>query len=79
MQGYASETANGAFADSSARFGTMVDWLSGEQAAGMTHAEMEERLHADGMRLLCQLLQDSLDSFQYQATFLHGDVVNVHV
>jgi hypothetical protein len=39
----------------------MVDFLSGEQAAGMTHAELEERLHADGMRLLCQLLQDSLD------------------
>ncbi|MDM4723430.1 ISKra4 family transposase [Micromonospora sp. WMMA1363] len=27
----------------------------------MTHAELEERLHTDGMRLLCQLLQDSLD------------------
>ncbi|MDM4718775.1 ISKra4 family transposase [Micromonospora sp. WMMA1363] len=39
----------------------MVDFLSGEHAAGMTHAELEERLHTDGMRLLCQLLQDSLD------------------
>lgn len=61
MQEYASETADGAFADSSARFGAMVDFLSGEHAAGMTHAELEERLHTDGMRLLCQLLQDSLD------------------
>jgi hypothetical protein len=61
VQEYASETADGAFADSSARFGAMVDFLSGEQAAGMTHAELEERLHTDGMRLLCQLLQDSLD------------------
>jgi hypothetical protein len=39
----------------------MMDFLSGEQAAGMTHAELEERLHTDGMRLLCQLFQDSLD------------------
>lgn len=61
MQAYASETVNGAFADSSARFGVLVDFLSGDQAAGMTHAELEERLHTDGMRLLCQLLQDSLD------------------
>lgn len=61
MQEYASETADGAFADSSARFGALVDFLSGEQAAGMTHAELEERLHTGGMRLLCQLLQDSLD------------------
>ncbi|MDM4723574.1 hypothetical protein QTQ03_29860 [Micromonospora sp. WMMA1363] len=38
----------------------MVDFLSGEHAAGMTHAELEEALHTDGMRLLCQLLQDSL-------------------
>jgi hypothetical protein len=61
VQEYASETANGAFADSYARFGAMVDWLSGEPSVGMTHAELEDRLHADGMRLLCQLLQDSLD------------------
>ena len=61
MQEYASESAGGAFAGSSARFGALVDFLSGGQAAGMTHAELEERLHTDGMRLLCQLLQDSLD------------------
>jgi hypothetical protein len=39
----------------------MVEWLSGEPAAGMTHGDLEERLHADGMRLLRQLLQDGLD------------------
>jgi len=61
VQAYASETGNGAFADSSAQFGALVDFLSGDQAAGMTHAELEDRLHTDGMRLLCQLLQDSLD------------------
>jgi hypothetical protein len=61
VQEYASETADGAFADSYARFGVMVDWLAGEQAVGMTHAELEDRLHTDGMALLCQLLQDSMD------------------
>ena len=61
MQGYASKTVDGAFADSSARFDEMVDWLAGDQAAQMTHAQLEERLHTDGLALLRQLLQDSLD------------------
>jgi hypothetical protein len=61
VQEYASEAADGAFADSYAQFGELVGWLAGEQAVGLTHAELEDRLHADGMRLLCQLLQDSLD------------------
>jgi hypothetical protein len=61
VQAYASETTSGAFADSSEQFGALVDFLSGGQAAGMTHAELEDRLHTDGMRLLCRLLQDSLD------------------
>lgn len=61
MQEYASVAAGGAFADSYARFDALVDWLAGGQAAGLTHGELEDRLHADGMRLLCQLFQDSLD------------------
>lgn len=61
MQEYASAAASGAFAGSCARFDALVDWLSGGQAAGMTHGELEDRLHADGMRLLRQLFQDSLD------------------
>jgi hypothetical protein len=61
VQEYASEMVDSAFADSSARFAAMVDWLSGELVVGMTHAELEDRLHSDGMALLRQLLQDSLD------------------
>src|SRR5881392_3384403 len=61
MQAYASETAEAAFAASSTRFDGLVAWLTGEQAAGMTHGELEERLHAEGLALLRQLLQDSLD------------------
>lgn len=61
MQAYASDTTDGAFRASHARFATMVDWLGSDQAAGMTHAQLEERLHTDGLGLLRQLLQDSLD------------------
>lgn len=61
MQAYAPDTTDAAFAASHARFAAMVDWLAGDQAAGMTHAQLEERLHADGLPLLRQLLQDSLD------------------
>jgi hypothetical protein len=39
----------------------MVAWLGDEQHAGMTHAQVEERLHSDGLALLRQLFQDSLD------------------
>src|SRR6266545_2966952 len=61
MQAYASETAEAAFAASSTRFDGLVAWLTGDQAAGMTHGELEERLHTEGLALLRQLLQDSLD------------------
>src|SRR6266487_2626491 len=59
MQAYASETADGAFTASYARFDRLVAWLAGDQAAGMTHAELEEQLHTDGLELLRQLVQDS--------------------
>src|SRR5205809_4187396 len=61
MQAYASETGEAAFAASSARVDGLVAWLTGDQAAGMTHGELEERLHTEGLALLRQLLQDSLD------------------
>src|SRR6266540_848789 len=61
MQGYASETVEAGFASSYSRFDGLVAWLAGGQAAGMTHAELEERLHTEGLGLLRQLLQDSLD------------------
>jgi len=51
VQEYASEAASGVSADSSARFSALVDFLYGGQAA-MTHAELEERLHTDGVQLL---------------------------
>ena len=35
--------------DSDEELRELVDWLAGDQAAGMTHAQLEERLHADGL------------------------------
>ena len=64
MQAYASDATDAAFAASHARFAQMVDWLAGGQVAGMTHAQLEERLHTDGMALLRQLLQDNLDRIE---------------
>jgi hypothetical protein len=61
VRAYASSDQDAAFTASHARFTTMVAWLGDEQHAGMTHAQVEERLHADGLALLRQLLQDSLD------------------
>jgi hypothetical protein len=61
VQAYASDATDAAFAASHARFAQLVDWLAGDQAAGMTHAQLEEHLHADGLELLRQLLQDSLE------------------
>src|SRR5207248_11642049 len=60
MQAYASETVEAAFAASSTRFDGLVAWLTGDQTAGMTHGELEERLHAAGLARLRQLLRDSL-------------------
>jgi hypothetical protein len=61
MQAYASDEAEAVFASSYTRFDGLVAWLADDQAAGMTHAQLEERLHTDGLALLRQLLQDSLD------------------
>ncbi|HEV8556427.1 MAG TPA: ISKra4 family transposase [Actinophytocola sp.] len=61
MQAYASQSPNDAFTASRTRFATMVNWLGGEHAMAMTHGQLEERLHVDGLVLLRQMLQDSLD------------------
>jgi hypothetical protein len=61
MPGYASAETRAAFTASYTLFDGLVAWLAGDQSAGMTHAELEERLHAEGLGLLRQLLQDSLD------------------
>jgi len=61
VQAYASDTTNDAFTAAQTRFGAMVAWLSSDQAGAMTHAQLEARLHTDGLALLRQLMQDSLD------------------
>ncbi|HET8646470.1 MAG TPA: ISKra4 family transposase [Vicinamibacteria bacterium] len=55
------ESCEGAFGSSRARFETVVAWLEGAEAAGVSHAELEQRLEQDSRRLFRQLLQDHLD------------------
>jgi hypothetical protein len=50
-----------AFAASRARFATVLDWLDSPEAGALAHAELEDRLEADGRELLRQLLQDHVD------------------
>jgi hypothetical protein len=49
------------FARSAERFCALACWLSGEQARGLEHAELEARLEEDGRELLRALFQDHLD------------------
>jgi len=49
------------FARSRARFEETVGFLDGEGAAGLDHAELEDRLDTDGRELLRLLYQDHLD------------------
>jgi hypothetical protein len=49
------------FAQSRVRFESMVGFLDGTEAGGLSHAELEERLDIQGRALLRRLLQDHLD------------------
>lgn len=50
-----------AFSASDARYQGLVRFLRDQEAAGLTHEELEARLDVDGRELLRQLLQDHLD------------------
>ena len=49
------------FASSDAVYGALKGWLSGEEVAGLTHGELEERLESEGRELVRALFQDSID------------------
>jgi hypothetical protein len=49
------------FSRSAERFWGLAGWLSGEQARGLEHAQLEARLDQDGRELIRMLLQDHLD------------------
>ena len=61
MSSYAADASSDMFRDSRVRFTGLVDFLGDDQAAGLTHSELEDHLHHEGIRLLRQLMQDSLD------------------
>lgn len=49
------------FSRSGELFCALAGWLSGEQACGLEHAQLEARLETDGRELVRALLQDHLD------------------
>ena len=49
------------FSVSDALYQGVVGFLGGDEAATLTHSELEARLDVDGRALLCQLYQDHLD------------------
>ena len=49
------------FAQSRGYFAELEEWLSGGQAAALTHAELKEQLGERGRELLRRLHQDHLD------------------
>ncbi|MCA1678008.1 MAG: ISKra4 family transposase [Actinobacteria bacterium] len=49
------------FASSRDRFEEVAGWLSGQEAGALPHAELEQRLEAEGRELFRLLLQDHLD------------------
>jgi hypothetical protein len=60
MQGYASACRDEAFAGAREQFAETEDWLAGD-AAGLQHAELEERLEVRGRELVRRLFQGHLD------------------
>ena len=61
MKEYAAEPECGAFGQSRAYYGELEAWLSGEDAAGLRHADLEDQLQERGRELLRRLHQDHLD------------------
>ena len=49
------------FSASDGLYGALTGWLSSEEAQGLEHGELEERLESKGRELVRQLYQDSLD------------------
>ncbi len=61
MPGYGPEPGGEGFAQSRGYFAELEEWLSGGEAAALTHAELEEQLGERGRELLRRLHQDHLD------------------
>ena len=55
------DSAKAGFDASRERFEGVLEFLSGEAAASLTHGDLEDRLSVEGRELIRQLLQDHLD------------------
>src|SRR5512142_1205610 len=61
MPQYAQGTVEGTFAQARKRYEEIEEWLSGPEAAALTHAELEDELGPRGRELLRLLFQGALD------------------
>ena len=61
MQEYAPVPGGEAFTQAREYYGKLEDWLAGEDAAGLQHAELEEQLEVRGRELVRRLFQGHLD------------------
>jgi hypothetical protein len=61
VQEYAPAAGDGQFTASYALFDRLVGWLAGDSSVGLTHAEVEERIHTEAIPVLRQLMQDHFD------------------
>ena len=61
MQEYAPVPGEDAFTQARECYGDLEDWLAGEGAAGLQHAELEEQLEVRGRELERRLFQGHLD------------------
>ncbi|MGH8902255.1 MAG: ISKra4 family transposase [Egibacteraceae bacterium] len=60
MTAPADATGTGAFAGAQERFAGVLGWLEGDDAAALTHGELEDRLQVEARQLFRQLLADHL-------------------
>ena len=61
MPEYAQDGVAGAFAQARGRYDEIEQWLGSEDAAVLTHAELEDQLASRGRELLRLLFQGTLD------------------
>ena len=61
MQGYAPEPRAGRSHSPGRIYAELEEWLSGEEAGKLRHADLEEQLQARGRELLRRMHQDHLD------------------
>lgn len=70
MQAHTAPETN-AFSASQTLFSELVETLGSAEALAKTHSQVEDLLHTNGMKLLCQMFQDQMDLRASRETARH--------